>query len=442
MKRSSFIYGSLIVAFSSMFIRLISFSYQVYLVRAIGAEGIGIFHMLRPIFMIGLTITTSGLPTAISRLVSKSKASNDNYRIRRSFKTSLVFVIGLSIIIGIILYFSADLLCTMVFGHAEYTHLILLLIPAIVFISVNSLFRGLLYGLNKMFKASVSELIEHSTRFVIVILLVLFVIPQKSTGIINIAFIGISIGDFFALIYLYRLYQKLFPDKYTIITRSISRLKVLRQLLRTSLSPTFLKFSRLLSQFVTATMLPKMLMQAGFSQLAATETFGRIMGMAIPIVFIPFLFTSALVVNIIPSISHQLQQKKPAAIKNDIKLALKLVLAVSIPLSLAIFAFGNNIGLLLYKDMYVGSYIKTLSLSIVFISINHVLYGILYGLGQGKAAAANRIAGMLIQLSTIFTLVPNPQYNIHGFLYGFIASAVLTFLLDLRILKKKIPALF
>ena len=435
MKRSSFVLGSFIVAFSSVLIRIISFAYQVFLIRSIGAEGIGIFHMILPIFMIALTITNSGLPTAISRLASKNKASNDDYYIRRSFSIAISFVFILCIIVSSVLLLGANNISLFMFGNKKYSSLIVLLMPAVLFVSANSLFRGLLYGLNKMLIASISEFIEHITRFISVILLVVFIIPNSSSTLINVAFIGISIGDFFALLYLYKIYKKTYPSRYKIISRKISYFAVIKSLVLSSIPLTLISISRLISQSVTAKMLPAMLIKSGFTAVFATETFGRIMGMTMPIVFAPFMFTSAIVINLIPSLTHQAEQKNTIAIKRDIKIANRLILAITIPLAILIFIFSNDIGTFLFNDIYVGSYIKYLSLSTVFLSVNHISFGILYGLQKGKFATLNRLIGTIILLVSIFVLVPNPQYNIYGFIYGFTASSIITFILDKIIIK-------
>ncbi|MBM7615409.1 polysaccharide biosynthesis protein [Alkaliphilus hydrothermalis] len=436
MKRNSFIYGSIILAFSSLIIRLISFSYDVFLSRVIGGEGIGIFHMIMPIFMIALTLTTSGIPTAISKITSREQSMGNHYMIIKNLKLSILLILGLCGMTSIILISQAKRINYFIFQDKDVVTSFFLLVPAIFLISITSAIRGFLYGLNKMAQAGMSEVVEHITRFIGVMLILSFFPPSDPWTAANIAIIGISIGEFFDLIYLIYLYKKQFRNT-AFFLKKVSTRSMIHQIFSTASPLTILGIINLTSQFLISIILPKSLMVSGMSLLESTEAYGRIMGMTMPLIYLPYIFTSSLVINIIPSITSQLQKNSLRRIKKDIHLALSITLLIALPLSIVYVAFGNPLGTLLYEDSYVGTYIRIMGIATVFISLHHMLSGVLYGLGKEKYVAINHLIGMNVQLLSIL-YVRDPHYGLNAYFIGFILSSIVTCLLDWRLLLRTI----
>ncbi|MFS8512465.1 MAG: oligosaccharide flippase family protein, partial [Planifilum fulgidum] len=92
MTKQSFLRGTLILVGAGFVTKVLGFVYRIVLSRIIGDEGMGLFQMAYPILLFAITLTTAGLPVAISKLVSEAEATGDERRIRNLLIVSTVIV--------------------------------------------------------------------------------------------------------------------------------------------------------------------------------------------------------------------------------------------------------------------------------------------------------------------------------------------------------------
>jgi len=180
-------------------------------------------------------------------------------------------------------------------------------------------------------------------------------------------------------------------------------------------------------------------MVAGYSQVASIEMFGKISGMAMPLLFLPFTVTSALVINIIPNISEQMAVKNTRDVELKANQAIRITLLIAIPITLIYSILGKELAALVYHQRDVGIYLSLISYSTLFLCMQHTLSGILHGMGKQVITTINFLLGMLIQLYCTYFLVPNPNYGINGFFIGFTLSSFVIFTLNIITLRWYIP---
>lgn len=208
--------------------------------------------------------------------------------------------------------------------------------------------------------------------------------------------------------------------------------------LMTFLIITISGFFNVILRFSNTILIPSRLISAGYTSSESVATFGRIMGMTMPLVHLPFIVTSALVINLIPSLSQQVLLKRYKDIKSDIQLSLKATLLVSIPLTLIYVTLSKTLAIFLYKDPLVSDFIHIMGYGTVLMALQHNLSGILYGLNKQVRATINRLIGMIIQVIIIYLLVGNPQFGINGFFISYYSSAIIILILDIFTMKKSI----
>lgn len=436
MKKNGFIYGSILLTLVNFFIRFIGFSYDILLSKLIGAEGIGLFQMIMPLLMIFLIITTAGIPTAVSKLIAEYKSRNNHDAVRKTYKVALLFTLALSIGLSLILISFSRFIALNIFRNEDALHCIYFLPPAIVLISMTSVIRGYYYGLKMMGTASISEFIEHLTRFIIVISLLYYIYPLDPIQGAFIAICGISIGEFFDLIWLLFIQTRLTKKLPYVIPTQIKMSKLLWQILTISAPLTISGLFNVILQFVNATLIPHGLMASGYTDSEAISTFGRVMGMAMPLTYLPYFVTSALVINIIPNLSEQIFLKNYRAVKNTIHLAVKITLLVSIPLTAIYVFFAKPLAVYLYSEPDASQAIHMMGFSTVFLAMQHTFSGILHGLGKQKNTTIHRIIGISLQFISIHYLVYNPAYGIYGFFIGFFLCTLSICILDFYTLRK------
>lgn len=438
MKKSSFVYGTFILIFSNLIVRLISFSYDIVLCKLIGAEGIGIFHMLMPLLMIFLIITTGGIPTAVSKLASEYDSMNNIYGTRKVFKVALSITCFITVLLISLISIFSPYFSHKIFKSTSNIIIIYSLVPAILIISITSLIRGYFYGKKKMIISSISEIIEHTTRFILVMILIHYFKPSSSHNGALMAIIGISLGEFFSLLWLICNYIKLNSLTINTIQNRISTVSIIKRLGIIAIPMTLSGIFNVSFQFINALLLPQKLMESGCANGEAIAIFGRIMGMTMPLVSLPFIVTSALVVNIIPSLSSHLRLKEYAKAKRVISYAIKITFLVAMPLTAIYAFFPETLALYLYNDIQAGKFIFVMGMNTVFMSLQHTLSGILNGIGKQINASINRFIGMGFLALCIYFLVGVEWISINGYFIGFIGSIFIICLSDLYILNKKI----
>lgn len=441
MVKSKLLKGTIILSITSLFVRIISLSYDILLYRILGAEGTGILQMIMSVLMIFLIITTSGIPTALSKLVASKKSINDYIGIKRTFKISLFFTFTVSSLLSLGLILNAKYISN-VFNNKFSIINLYTIAPAIIIISITSVIRGYLYGLNKMITASISEIIEHISRFIIVIGLFYFLNQSSSELKVMIAVIGITIGELIDLLFLITISTKKHKNTSSIIYSNKKNKSIFKQILVIVVPLTLLGIISTSSIFINSILIPKQLIKSGLSATDAIKTFGRVVGMTLPLIYLPNIFTSAIVINIIPSLSSQLRLKQYKSIKKDLALSIKLTLIVSSPIAATFIYFSKPISILLYNDILVSNSLKIMSFGILFLSLQHTFSGLLNGFGKQIKVTINRVIGMSIQLICIITLVKNPNFSINGYYIGFLVSITIITLLDLIALKKEIKFSF
>lgn len=436
MKKTKFLYGTAILATSSLIVRMVSLSYDITLSRMIGAKAIGLFYMISPILMMFLMVTTAGIPTAVSRLVAKAKSKNNYYGALMIIHTAISLTLIISIVLVLIVIFFSRYISLNMYKNNEILSLIYFIIPAIPILSLTSIFRGYLYGLNKMLKASFSEIIEHVGRFSIVMLIFYYVQPISPYTACKIAILGVCIGEFFDLIYLFLIYKNESNKVGCPLYNKTNIKSILVSIISVAAPLTILGFINVASHSLSAILIPQKLIEAGVSQSEAIKAFGRIMGMAMPLVYLPFIITSAMVINIIPNISKQFQSKDYKDIKSDIKLSIRATFLVTLPIMAIYIFFSKPLSILLYNDVLAERSIRVMAWGMLFLSVQHIFSGILYGMGKQTRATINRVIGIGFQVLCIVFLINNPNYGISGYFIGFIASPIIVCMLDLTVLHK------
>lgn len=437
MKEKRFIYASFIMIFMNIFTRFFGFTYEIILSKLLGAEAMGVFQMAISLLMFFLVFTISGVPTSVTKFVAEEVSLNNKYNVEKIFKTSLIFNIFMSIFLSFILFSFSEFIALQVFKDKSMIIAVYLLIPPLIIISCSNIIRSYFYGRKNVTTPSVSQTIEHFSRFIIVIGLFFILRPVDPFHGTLIAILGISIGEFFDLLWSMSSKGRLYSSNLKRPKNGWSSFKTLSKVLKFSLPLTISGVFSVSLNFLNSILIPSRLIYAGYTSNMAMASFGRIMGMVMPLIHLPFVVTSALVVSIIPSLSEQFMKGKDNEMKDDISLSIKATLLISIPLTVLFLVFHKALAINLYGDILVSPYIKILALGTPLIALQHLFSGVLTGINRQTSATINRMIGMSLRVLLIYILVGNPKYEINGFFISFFISNLLILLFDIISLRQK-----
>lgn len=432
MNKKLFLKGTLILIIGNIITKTLGFIYRVYIANAIGAEGMGLFQLVFPLFVLVMTVTTSGLSMAVSNLVAQESAKKNIGTIRRLVKLGIVIVFIFSFFLSALLYFKLQWIASSLLKDPRTYLSLLILLPCIPIITATSIVKGYFYGLKNMLPSALSQLIEQIIRISIAYSMLSFLKQQSLALACAYATLGMMAGELAGCAYIFYMYKK---DSKSLKNQKCNRYipsnrVLVRSLLSISIPISMSRLVTSLLQTVETLIIPGRLQLMGLSHSDAMATFGKISGMAMPLIFFPAMITMALATNLIPAISEAKTLKQFDSVKKATYLSIQFTVLMG-ALSFGIFYFlGPTMGKIFFDSAGVGMMLQTLSFVCIFLYLENTLFGILNGLQQQITVLTNGIIGSLIRLAGMYFFIPT--LGIKAILYSFVISMTVTCILNLR----------
>ncbi len=165
-KQNTFFGGAAILAAGILVVKLIGMFYKIPLVNIIGDQGSTDFTNAYNIYSVLLTISTAGLPVAVSKLVSEANAQGRLNQVHKIFRLALMIFLTLGVLSFLVMYFRADWLAAAM-NDTKAAPGIKAMAPAVVCVGCLSALRGYSQGHMNMTPTSVSQIIEALCKLVI-----------------------------------------------------------------------------------------------------------------------------------------------------------------------------------------------------------------------------------------------------------------------------------
>ena len=422
-KKDSFLKGALILTVAGFLVKILGAIYRIPLARLIKDEGMGLYQMAYPIYLILLSISTAGLPTAISKMVSEDVALGRFKNAYRIFRVSLAVLASVGLVLTIILVAGAELLAVKVYQNPKAFYSIISIAPAIFFVSIMSCFRGFFQGLQDMTPSAVSQVVEQIGRVLAVFILADLLLPRGVEYAAAGAAFGPVVGAIAGLIVLVFLYyirkrsllEKTQFDKSRYLESSIH---IIYRLFFFAIPITL---GGLISPFMNmadAAIVSSRLQQAGFSVKRATELFGQLTGMAAPLINLPVVVTTALSVSLVPAISEAMALKNRQMVATRAEIGMRMSVIFGLPAAVGMYVLAKPITVLLYKNAEAGVSLEILSWGVVFLALTQTTTGILQGIGKTMIPVKNMLIGAVIKVFINYFLTGVPYINIKGAALG------------------------
>lgn len=408
--------------------RIIGFFYRIFLSRTIGAEALGIYQLIGPVFSLCFALTASSIQTSISKFVGDAiggcKDSLCGEKKARAYLIlGLVLSCGLSILTGIFMYFNADWIAVRFLGEARCAPLLVLLTYSLLPCCIHACINGYYYGRKNAFVPSLCQLIEQIARVGSV-----WIIFQITTekGIPLTAFhavCGLVIGECFGLLVSMSalLREKRLPrGSYT--SDSICNSTMTHAFLAMVIPLTINRLSVAFSTSLENLLIPQKLQLYGYTQTDALSIYGILSGMTLSIILFPCVLTNSLSVLLLPAISEARGRSNENQIRRTTQKAIRLGLLLGFAFTILFLLTGDMIGNKLFHNALAGHFICRLAWLCPLMYITSLLSSILHGLGRPKQVLFVNLLACLIRIGMIWFLVP--AYGIGAYLWGLLLSQV------------------
>lgn len=422
---SKLVTGTLILTITGILTRFIGFFYKIFLSRSIGAEGLGIYQLVFPLFMFALSVCCGGIQTAISRYTAFCDTKKEA---RLYLYLGMTASVMLSIVASLFIYQCAPFLSNNFLQEPSCENLLRIMALAIPFACIHSCINAYYYGIKKASIPSITQLLEQITRVVGVYIIFLVLEESGQPPTPQTAVWGIVIGE---------LSSALFSLTVLRFQKAAGKMIHAAKNLFTLAAPlTCNRIALSLAQSLENILIPASLKLFGYSSSDALSLYGILTGMALASVMLPAVLSNSLSVMLLPEISKAQAQKQEERIKSLIRKTVEFSLILGFLCTLLFLLGGKFAGTYLFHNHLAGVYIQILSWICPFLFLGSTLGSVLQGLGKPKSVLFINLTASIIRI--LFVVLAIPQFGIRGYLWGALISQMLAAWMAYVALKKSV----
>ena len=498
-KPNTFFGGAAILAVGILVVKLIGMFYKIPLLNIIGEQGSADFNNAYNIYSVLLTISTAGLPVAVSKLVSEADALGRRNQVRRTFRLALALFLILGVLSFLVMFFGSEQLAGLM-NDSMAAPGIRALAPAVICVGCLSAFRGYAQGHGNMTPTAVSQIIEALCKLTVGLGLAYWLVghgadaSHAAAGAIT----GVTVGTIVALAYMLLNYlmgrsreglAQDTPDSngtivkhllmiavpitisssmvgiVTVIDSSLVQGQLQRALLENrdcwALYQDFMSFDKLDSALkawqatlpegssITMSLLSDQLGQGvqtaetlhDVLEEASRTLYGNYNG-ALNIYNLPTSLMAAITAAVIPAVSGTLARRDRKGASRVAGSALRISALLAFPMGVGLYVLGEPIMALIFPSLtaqLAGPLLSTLGLATVFVCMMLVCNSILQAYGFVNLPVIVMLAGGVVKIVLNYNVVVLPQVGIYGAPLGNICCFALCLILDLIVMSRVIP---
>ena len=441
---SKFLRGTFILLVAGFITRVLGFINRIVIARSIGEEGVGLYMMAFPTFVLVVTITQLGLPVAISKNVAEAEANGNYAEIKKILVVSLATTIGLSLIFTPALILLAPILSTTLFTDPRTYYPLAAIAPVVPVIAISSVLRGYFQGRQNMRPSAVSQILEQFIRITLIAFMTRAFLPYGIEYAAAAAMVASVIGELVSLIYLMTAFKfkkrfKLRKDFFQFVHKGKQTFK---DLMAIALPTMGSRMIGSISWFFEPIVVVHSLALAGVITVTATKQYGALTGFAMPLLMLPSFVTFSLATSLVPAISEANAQKNYKLIEHRLQQALRFAFLTGGLAVVVLYVLSDPLMQLMYGSTKGAYFIRLMAPFFLFYYYQGPLQAVLQALNLARAAMINSLIGAIIKTAVIFLLASQPSFGITGAALGIIVGFVLVTLLHFATVLKTISFSF
>jgi stage V sporulation protein B len=441
---SKFLKGTFILLVAGFITRVLGFIYRIVLARSIGEEGVGLYMMAYPTFILVVTITQLGLPVAISKNIAEAEARRDYGEIKKILVVSLAITIGLSLIITPALLLLAPILSTTLFTDQRTYYPLMAIAPALPIIAISSVLRGYFQGRQNMRPSAVSQILEQFVRITLIATATKTFLPYGVEYAAAAAMGASVLGELLSLVYLLTMFKlkkrfRLRKDFFQFVHKGK---KTFQDLMDIALPTMGSRMIGSLSWFFEPIVVAHSLAIAGVVAVNATKQYGALTGYAMPLLMLPSFVTFSLATSLVPAISEANSKNNHKLIEYRLQQALRFVFLTGGLAVIILYVLADPLMKLMYGSSKGSYFIQIMAPFFLFYYYQGPLQAVLQALNLARAAMINSLIGAVVKTAVIFLLASQPSFGITGAALGIIVGFVLVTGLHFATVLKRISFSF
>ena len=466
-KKQSFLQGTAILALGTILVKLMGFLFKTPLNNIIGSTGFGYFNSAYDVYNVLLMISTTGLPVAMSRMISEAQALGNEAQIRRIFKTAIYVFLAIGIVGSLVMLVFCRPLSVLVSNSENSWAAIAALAPCVLLICMISAYRGFFQGQSNMTPTSVSQVFESITRLVVGLALAwlimkltgercvrengLVLAPGESAlqyGDMTLAaggaILGVTLGCLVSVLYLHGKFRRASAALTASAAGTPKTGKATMKELLSIAVPITLGSAglQIINLFDTMIYMRRLEDGLGWS-VAQAESLKGVYNYQQTIFALPCAFIPTITIACIPAITAALTRKDHEGVRATEESALRTMALISMPCAAGLFCMAEPVIRLLCRysadELAVAvPMLSILGIAVIFNSLVLLLNAFMQAHGDVTSPVINMLIGGIVKIAVNFVLVGIPSINIVGAPAGTLVCYIVITILNIRSLRKSV----
>ena len=435
---AGFVQGAAILGIAGLLVKIIGAVYRIPLANIVGESGMAYYEVAYPYYSWLLVISSAGLPTAISKLVSERIALGDIVGAKRVFRAALRLLFVIGIVTAVLLFVLSSPIANLS-GAAPARYSLMALSPALLFVSVMCAYRGYLQGMQCMTGTAISQIVEQLIKLIFGFgLAFLFVktSPDAPELAAMGALIGVSVSELVALAVIKFYYDARIRNRSLPVCVSTKGAKsglrgsIIKRLLAIAIPITIgasiMPVTGIADSVFIINFLEKHDIAMGIAEEIANENarvaYTVLRSYVTPLINMPAVLTLSLSMSLVPAISQAVTRKEKRIVNAASRTGIKLAMFIGAPCAAGLFILGGPIMSLLYsavrnnQDRFIQAqqvmYIA--AVGVLFLSLVQTLTGIIQGLGKPRVPVYFLALGGIVKVVSMVILMQFTSMGILG----------------------------
>ena len=469
MKKQTFLQGTAVLAMATILVKLMGFLFKVPLNNIIGDDGFGYFNTAYDVYNVLLMISTTGLPVAMSRMISQAQTLGNHAQIRRIYKTALYVFLTIGILGSLGMLVFCRQLSVMVTTNDNSWAAIAALAPCVLLICLVSAYRGFFQGQSNMTPTSVSQIFEAVARLIVGLGLAWLVMKltgeaavraqgivlapgesASSYGDITLAaggaILGVTIGSLISVIYLHHKFRQSNQILSMAGGEAKSNRSTMKELLAIAVPITLGSAGlQIINLFDTMIYMRRLTGALAWTEKVADSAKG-IYNFCQTVFALPCSFIPTITIAVIPAITASLTKKDLREAKGTSESAVRTMALIAMPCAAGLFVMAEPIIRLLCasytedKIQLATPMLAILGLAVIFNSLVLLLNAIMQAHGDVITPVINMLIGGIVKIIVNYILVGQPALNIIGAPIGTLICYIAITAMDLISMRQHIQA--
>ena len=433
-KKQNFMHGAAILTVGVIIMKILGAIYKVPLGNILGDYGYGIFLSTYNVYNIFFTLSTAGLPVALSRMIAVEDAQGRPAAKEKTFRAAILTFAVIGMLFAMIMFFGNEWLARFYLQKPDAALSVRAMAPAILLVCLVSAYRGFCQGNGNMIPTTVDEVLEVLFKVISGLLIAGWLVhtghglPEASAG----AILGVSIGSVISLGYMVFYKLRHYPAPPVSPGEKLdSTGHIIYNILRIGIPISLGASIMAILSSLDPGICHSRLAAAGFSEHHAGVLFG-VYGKVQTLFNLPAAFMTPLTIAIVPAVAGAIARGNHAEAEKTSEDAMRVASVISMPMGVGLAVLSFPIVNILYPHSHPAGpgLLSIMGIASFFVCIVLMENAILQASGKEKLPMIALITGSLLKIAVNWVIIAIPGINIYGAPVGTLLGYLCMALID------------